>query len=218
MGSLSRASGFAQLQGVGLSNDERLRRLEMTVNRIIQDDEMPIRWNDLSINSIVQFVGAQNPEWVTYRSGRVLSFQDARSDGCAFNQQLSHLVAETYPVEFHVHVIPTNNNAGNVRWQLTVSWAGIGAVFPAISAANTYTADCAIAANSLDTHLIHEIAAEIPAPVGNTVSAGLICTLTRLGTHDNDTYVGDVYVPFFDFHEPRNTSRGSHLERSKWAR
>jgi hypothetical protein len=217
MGSLSRASGITipRLQP-GDTWQAAYQRLAAAVEHLIRDDELPRRWNDLSSSvGVVKFGGASDPSWVAYKGGYVLSFQDARSDVAYFNVQLSHQVDEAGPLEFHVHVIPTNNNAGNVRWQLTYSWAGIGGVFPA---ATTVTADCAIAANSLDKHIIHEVAATIAPPSDNTVSAGLSCSVTRLGSNAADTYVGDAYVIFFDFHEPRNTNRGSQLERAKWDR
>lgn len=215
MGSLSKTSGLLLPRFGRGTLEDRLRTLEDAVYHLIRDDEQPTRWNDLiSSVGVVKFAGASDPAWEAYKGGYVLNFQDARSDIVYFNVQLTHMVDVTLPLEFHIHCTVKDNNAGNVRWQMTHSWAGIGSVFPA---ATTPTAvDVAVAANSLDKHLLHEVVATIAPPAGNTISAIIICSLTRLGVADS--YNGDVLVTSFDFHEPRNTNRGSQLEAAKWDR
>ncbi len=216
MGSLATRSGLRLPRFDYRTPEEAWRDLADIVYHLVRDDELPIRWNDLvSSVGVVKFGGASDPAWVAYKGGYVLNFQNARSDICYFNVQQTHMAAITQPVEFHVHCTVPDNGAGNVRWQLTHSWAGIGGVFPA---ATTVTTTVAVAANSLDQHLIHEIAASIAAPAGNSVSSILLCSLSRLGSDGADTYGNDVYVTSFDFHEPRDTNRGSQLERAKWDR
>jgi hypothetical protein len=192
------------------------RDLAEIVTGILRDDALPTRWNDLisSVGVVQQVTGADDASWVDYQGGKVLNFQNGRSDTKAFNVQLTHMVDVTLPLEFHVHCTVADNNAGNVRWQMTHSWAGIGSVFPAPT--TTTPIDVPVAANSLDKHLLHEIVASIAPPAGNTISAILICSVTRLGSADS--YNGNVYVASFDFHEPRNTARGSQLEAAKWDR
>lgn len=194
---------------------EAVRDLSSIVSAIVRDDELPVRWNDI-ITSIwtVRNAGASDPVPEAYKGGYALNFQNARSDVVYFNIQLSHMVDVTMPLEFHVHSTVKDNNAGNVRWQLTHSWAGIGSKFPAQTTEPAM--DVAVPANSLDEHMVHEVVAMIAPPAGNTISANLICSLTRLGAADS--YNGDVLVTSFDFHEPRNTARGSQLIATKWDR
>jgi hypothetical protein len=217
MGSLSTRSGlllprqpdeFRTWQEYG-------RHLRDIVAHLVRDDEQPTRWNDLvtSIGSVM-LADASDPPAEAYKGGYVRNFRDANSDIVYFNLSLSHMVDETLPLEMHVYCTVKDNNSGNVRWQMTHSWAGVGGVFPT---ATTPTAvDVAVAANSLDKHLRHTVVASISPPAGNTIGAMLICSLTRLGSADS--YNGDVLVTGLGFHEPRNTNRGSQIEGSKWDR
>ena len=219
MGSLSKPKGLRTPRFDYRDWQEAYRDLADIVAHLVRDDELPTRWNDI-ITSIwtVRVAGASDPAPEAYKGGYVLNFQNDRSDIVYFNIQLSHMVDTTLPLEFHVHCTVKDNNTGNVRWALTHSWAGIGSVFPAATTEPVPTGyvDVAVAANSLDKHLLHEVVAQIAPPAGNTISAVLICSLTRLGAADS--YAGDVLVTSFDFHEPRNTARGSQLEAAKWDR
>jgi hypothetical protein len=215
MGSLAKSSGLLLPRFGRGTQEDRLRTLEDAVYHLVRDDAQPTRWNDLITGiGVVSFGGASDPTPVAYQSGYALNFQNARSDVVYFNVQLSHMVDTTLPLEFHVHCGVSDNNTGNVRWELTYNWAGISAAW---GSATTPTAvDVPVAANSSGYHLVHEVVASISPPAGNTVSAMLLCNLKRLGSADS--YNGDVYVVSFDFHEPRNTNRGSQLERAKWDR
>ena len=123
---------------------------------------------------------------------------------------MPHSYKEGSDIEFHLHCVFPDGNAGDVRWNFTHSWANIGADFPAET---TVTTDIASPADA-DNHQQDEIADPITG-TGKTISSILLCSLQREGTDGvNDDYDNDVYLAALDFHFEKDMV-GSRTEASK---
>lgn len=154
-------------------------------------------------------LGSSSPTWTPYKSSEVLAFDKAQDNLIYFIIQFSHRAKQGADFEFHIHNTVPDNNTGDVRWVLTVSFADIGGTFPG---ATTYTAVQSILANSLDDHLYFEVSGNIGSTSG--VSGIALCSLMREGTHASDTYNNDVYVLAIDSHFAIDTM-GSRQEATK---
>jgi hypothetical protein len=179
-------------------------------NKTIELSEVVYDDQQVSIGSVG--FGASAPSWTAYKSGEVLAFANNQSNKITFNAQLSHRYKLGTNIDFHIHTIAPNNNSGDVRWQLTYSWADIGSDFPAET---TTLATQTIAANSQDEHLYFEIDDAVSSASAEAgVSGVLICSLTRLGSDGADTYASSIYLAALDFHFQINTI-GSRQELVK---
>ena len=123
--------------------------------------------------------------------------------------QLSHRYKLNTDVEFHVHNTVLGNNAGNVRWQLKVSYADIAGSFNNTA---TFLYTQVVAANSLDDHLLADISGAVANFAG--VSGFMLCNLTRLGADVLDTYTGATVLVGLDAHIEIDTM-GSRTETTK---
>ena len=139
--------------------------------------------------------GAAAPSDVIYKSGRVKSYSKTLDQTIHFDAQVSHSYDEASELFFHIHVIPPDNLAGDVVWQFTHSLAAIGAKFPAET---TVTHTQTIPINSLDDHIYVSFGSL--GLVASGVSAGILCSLSRLGSNVGDTYDNVIYQCFMDFH------------------
>ena len=166
-------------------------------------------WDDQQVDIGRVRLGASAPTWTAYKGSEVLAFDKAQDNKIFFTAQLSHKYKESSNIEFHIHEVFPDSNAGNVRWIFTYSWASIGSDFPAES---TTTIDIA-SPEDADNHQLDEIDESIDG-TGKTISSVLLCSLTREGTHDNDTYDNSVYLVALDFHIEMNTV-GSRTESAK---
>lgn len=168
-------------------------------------------WDDQQINiSSVRLPAAGAPTWTAYKGSQVLAFSGSADNTIYFTAQLKHKYKEGSDLEFHIHYIPEDNTAGNVRWVFTHSWANIGAAFPSETTVTTILATPEIT----DQHTLGEIAAAITG-TGKTISSVLLCSLTRTGSHGDDTYnAKDIYIAAEDFHLEMDTV-GSRQEATK---
>ena len=176
----------------------------MTIHRILDQISQALKlntyWEDLrvTVNS-VKVSGTRPPEWTDYKGGQVLAFEDQAVEGneeiVYFTVQLPHAWKYGSDLHAHVHWVPEDNTAGNVRWKLTASWANIGGVFPTET---EYTVDAAAPAVA-DTHSLAELG-ELDG-TGKTLSSMIVCSLSRNSSHANDTLTGkDAYLLEIDFH------------------
>lgn len=169
-------------------------------------------WDDQQVLIGAIKKGASAPADIAYKGSEVLNFQNGQDNKITFTAQLSHRYKLGTDLEFHVHCTPTDNTAGNVRWVLTYSWADIGSDFPAET---TTTTAVAVAANSQDSHLLHEVDTAVSSASAEAgVSGFLLCSLMREATDPGDTYNADLYVVGLDFHYQLDTM-GSRLETTK---
>jgi hypothetical protein len=167
-------------------------------------------WDDQQIIiGGVKFAGASDPSWTPYKGGRVLAFDKGQNNIIYFTAQLSHKYKASSNINFHIHTVHADGDAGNSIWHLTHSWADIGEDFPAQS-----TVDKTIASPSdADKHEEHDFSSTISV-AGAVRSSILLCSLQREGTDDLDTYDDDIYLVAMDFHLEMDTV-GSRTEATK---
>ena len=171
----------------------------------------PVAWDDLQVTlGTVKLPGVSDPSWVAYKGGRLLSFSKSSDNIITFTGQLSHSYKLESDLEFHIHVVYPDANAGNSKWVLTYSWAGIGGDFPA----ETPTPVTIASPANADAHTLHEVVAVIDGTGKSGLSSMLICSLMREGTDVADTYDNAIYLVGLDFHFQKDTI-GSLLEKTK---
>lgn len=170
----------------------------------------PVVWDDHPVPvSSIRLPASAAPSEVDYKGGKVLAFSKSATNSLYFNAQLPHGWKEGTAIEFHIHTVFPDGNAGNARWRFTQSWADIGEDFPAET---TYDVTVASPENA-DNHRINDLVASIDG-TGKTLSSCLICSLSRLGGDGADTYDNVVYLISMDFHIQKDTM-GSRSELVK---
>ena len=170
-------------------------------------------YDDQQVNiSSVKLPASGAPSWGAFNGGQVLEFAAGADNVIYFVAQLSHKYKHGTDLEFHVHTSVPDDTAGVVRWIFTYSWADIANDFPSET---TTTTEQTIALNSADAHLYKDIDAAVSSASGEgNVSGILLCSLTREGTHANDTYGDVIRLLAADFHFQIDTV-GSREETSK---
>lgn len=142
---------------------------------------------------------ADPPTTRAYKGGEVYGFSKSATNVLYFEAQLPHSYKEGSPLAFHLHVAYPTNGAGNVLWSFTHSWANVDEVFPSPT---TETA-ISISPATLDAHGLCEIV-EIDG-TGKNISSVLLCSISRIGGHVDDTYDAEVYAISADFHYEKDT-------------
>lgn len=167
-------------------------------------------WNDQQVNiSSVRLPAVNAPTWTAYKGSQVLAFSGSQDNSIYFTAQISHKYEEGSDIDFHIHYVPEDNTAGNVRWVFTYSWANKFAVFPAET-----TTTVIIATPGITDQHTREIIDPIDS-TGKNISSLLLCSLTRTGSHGSDTYdAKDIYLVALDFHAKLDTV-GSRTEMVK---
>lgn len=157
-------------------------------------------WDDLKFpsQSTKDIPGATAATDVAYKGGVVKSFASNVNQALGFNMQCPHGLKFASDIEFHIHyALPTAGAGGgaeNVKFDFTISLAGMDEEFPAQT---TYTVTEDVQALAADTHLYLEVTEDIVAR--SSLSACGICSLTRDVSVAND-YADKVYVVEVDFH------------------
>jgi len=175
-------------------------------------------WDDLRFPaSAIRLSGATPPSETSYKDGQVLSFASNQDNTIYFNAQMPHGY-NMEDIEFHIHMVLPVSGAGagaeNVKFDLTYSWAEIGATFPS---STTLTATRDVQNDTLDDHIYFELGSVLKTNRatggGVGVSSMLICSLTRDVSVAND-YTSAVYYVSSDFHIVSNQP-GSREETSR---
>lgn len=126
-----------------------------------------------------------------------------------FSTQIPHDYAEGTDLRPHLHWCPSTTNTGNVIWELEYVIANIDETYAAAVTNSTITA----AAGGVVNH--HQLTNFDTITDKNiTISAMIMCRLTRLGDEGGDTFTGDAIPLEFDFHYRRD-SNGSYHELYK---
>ncbi len=158
-------------------------------------------WDDQQIIiGGVKFAGASDPSWTPYKGGRILAFNKAQDNIIYFTAQLSHKYKLSSNLEFHIHTVHKDGDAGNSIWNLTHSWADVDEDFSAQSTVSKTIAS----PSDADRHELHSFSETITG-AGTGVISILLCSLQREGTHEDDTYDDDIYLVALDFHIEMNT-------------
>jgi hypothetical protein len=109
---------------------------------------------------------------------------------------------ETVAIEWHVHSMPSSNNAGNAKWILNYCYVPLdGAPIPQVD----LTCIIEIEANQQYYHLL--CGEDLPKPAGGYgIGDIIIFTLKRVPTDDEDTYPDDIILIKTALHVPVNSS------------
>ena len=99
----------------------------------------------------------------------------------------------------HVHWMPTNANAGNVKWNLEYSWQNINGTFSAPTTISIV--------DSTDTTAWKHLIAVFPTIDGSaiTVNNAIVFRLYRDPSDGDDTYGSDAALIQVGFHYEANT-------------
>lgn len=153
-------------------------------------------WDDLQVNlSSVNLKDTKEPNWIVYKGGYILSFQEGNEEGLYFTAQLPHGYKNGSDIQFHVHLVFPGSGAGNTDWTFTYTWANIGEDF---STESTLLNIVVASPADADRHSIGGIATI--DGTGKKGSSVLLCSLTRNANIGSDTYSGNVYMVALDFH------------------
>ena len=168
-------------------------------------------WDDVRVPiSGVRLPAAAAPTWTAYKGSQVLAFDGTSTDTIFVVVQLPHMYKQGTDIDVHVHWVPEDATAGNVKWQVTYSWANWSEAFPAETTATVVVAAPEVA----DVHTKADIIETISG-TGKTISSMLLCSLSRLGGDVEDTYnAKDAYLLEVDFHYQKDTL-GSRTETVK---
>lgn len=174
--------------------------------------ENPV-WDDLQIIVSTSRLPASNaPSWTAYKGSEVLTFSKSATNTIYFSAQLPHTYKTGTDIEFHIHIVYPDANAGDSVWYFTWSWASMYGSFPAES--NSGNVICS-SPTTADTHKLCELVATIDGhttPQG--ISSILLCSLSRIGGNGSDTYDNVIYLIGADFHHQIDTI-GSRTATSK---
>ena len=217
------ASGNTTLDGqVDINSHKIINVVDPTANQDAAtkhyvDDSISgnlTKWDDLRTPvTAVKVSGVKPPTWTSYKSSEVLGFSDQAIAGneeqIFFSIQLPHSYLEGSDIYPHIHWVPEDNTGGNVRWELTYTWADINSAFGAATTDNITAA----AGTTTDKHLLSSFA--IINGAGKTISSMLLCSLKRNSSNALDTYNGkSAYFIEIDFHYKMD-SVGSSTELVK---
>ena len=173
-----------------------------------------VYWEDLRVSvGALKLSGSKPPLWTSYKGGEVLAFSDESIAGneeiIYFIAQMPHAWKEGSEIDVHIHWIPEDTTAGNVRWLFTYSWASVGGDFPS---EKTIVGNFA-APGVADRHAYADLG-EFDA-TGQTISSMLICSLKRQSSNAGDTFTAkSAYLTEIDFHYQVD-SLGSRQEATK---
>jgi hypothetical protein len=167
-------------------------------------------WDDLQVQlGAVRIPPAQAATIIEYQSGLAIEFANGSTERINFNCQIPHARKDDSDIEFHIHVIPSNTDTGNIYWEFEYEWKNIGETYGSSTTIYKATAMDGVA----DVHQYDDIV-NLDGSGKSSISSILLCTLTRLGSHANDTFTGDAYIIGLDFHIEKD-SIGSRKELIK---
>ena len=166
-------------------------------------------YDDQQVNIGTVQKGSSAPVDTAYRGSSVLAFAAGQDNSITFDLQYTHGVKTGSSAEFHIHATPADDNGGDIKLQLTVSYASIGNDFPAET---TITETKTIEAGSQHKHLVIDFETVFASDLD--ISGIALCSLTRLGTDEDDTYAESIYLLSLDSHCEINTL-GSRWENAK---
>lgn len=124
---------------------------------------------------------SQSPTWKTFKGGQALSFSATAAQTIYFRVQLPKKWAEGTDITPKIHAVHESSETGTVIWDLTISWANEGLVFPTeTTIQKSFTENSTI--DGHDSHLLDAISG-----VNKEKSSIAICSLTRRGDVDTST-------------------------------
>jgi hypothetical protein len=132
--------------------------------------------------------GAAAPDLINFVNGnlQIYAFDGGVTTERLYGSiEINHDYKEGSNVEVHIHWAPTTAAAGNVKWQLYISWANNGEDFKA-PALHTVTAPAAGAWLSTYSSIA------VLSGVGKTINSQFVFQIFRDPTDGADTYGADA--------------------------
>lgn len=169
-------------------------------------------WQDVNIPAGALSLGASAPDSISIlSSGNIqgLGFNgNATTEEVHGSGEIIHDRKDGTDIHFHVHWMPTNANAGNVKWNLEYSWTNQDGTFSAPTTISIVDA--------ADTTAWKHSIAVFPAIDGSAINVNnaIVFRLYRDPTDGDDTYGGDAALIQVGIHYEVNTM-GSRQVTSK---
>jgi hypothetical protein len=180
----------------------------------------PPQWDDLRVPASATGVGAANtPAFqknMDNGAGSVGLFQRtfaaaARNDVFA-EFQIPHQRKVDSDMYLHFHWVPTTNHNGNILWECELAVANLNSAF-AVTGTSVFQVTTINAGLKLNQN-VHTDLTQISGQ-GITLSAFILCRISRMGADGADTYTGEAILLGVDLHYLIDTL-GSQLEASKF--
>lgn len=179
----------------------------------LQLSDLP-RWEDVAVDGLRALgTGPNQPAFLKFRDNGAGSngvyayrFQNGSLRELWFSTQFPHAIALGSDVNFHVHAVKPDANAGSVRIGLEYAFANINGVY---GNSNIIFNDIDITAFGAGEHKVLPVA---KLPIVCNISDVLVCRVFRDG--GVDTYGSPLWLLSFDFHVLYN-SIGSYAEGFK---
>jgi hypothetical protein len=151
-------------------------------------------WNDINFPASNLKPGVTSPDWTTI-VGSIAGYtfsasKDQDLHGCT---EILHDYQEGTDIIPHIHWSPMTTSSGTVRWGLEYAWVNTGDV--RTTSTTIYVDSVALVAG---THQV--VSFPTISGTGMKIGSGLCVRIFREGTHANDTYAGDAFVPNLGIH------------------
>jgi hypothetical protein len=157
-------------------------------------------WDDLRVQILTR-TGSSAPTFTAGFAGNpnlyTYTFRKDQVNNVYFEVQLPHSWAGTviYP---HVHVAPTTNDGGNIRFILEYTWADVNGNF---GPSQLYYMDGSVDPGNIWKHMmLVNPSGIVPTNDQDYISSILICRLYRAGGTAPDNYDASVSLLAFDLH------------------
>jgi len=186
---------------------------------VVSGQDSPSRsfWDDLRTPvNMLKFSDTKPPVWTSYKGSYVAAFEDqaVNYQSVYWTWQLPHEWEMGTHIVPHIHTVPEDGGAGDVRWEFTYSIAKKDATFPLESTIHITQVMPEVA----DQHTYFELATISGVELGTNpedISTMLLCSLSRRSDQIEDTYEGkSVYLLEVDMHYLKD-AWGSRLELTK---
>lgn len=171
------------------------------------EDDYP--WDDLRVPMQNTRINPANSEpayeeWIDGVFAYHFDDENGAGNSLHFSAQIPHSYAEGTALHPHLHWAPTTADAGNVVWEFEYIIANVDGTFASSATNSTVTTAADGVANK------HQIVEFDPMDGDYTISAMIMCRLTRLGDDAADTYAEDAVVLEFDFHFQQDAPGSFH--------
>lgn len=185
--------------------------MDSDITGIMRISTAPV-WNDIRFDLVsAKGAGAKIPTYSTFIGG-IKAWLFGRDEELQFQVEMPHDWFQGSTVFPHLHYVPKDDQIqGVLRIGLEYTLAGTGDTY---SGTTTIARDLTISANSALDYLLEEFDTSGVSMTGKTMDTVWLCRVFRDTNVAGDTYAGDVFFTFVDFHYLTD-SRGSRQKLEK---
>lgn len=173
----------------------KLRKIDVKAGAGFVDNPL---WDDINFSGFSLGAGASSPDFITlFGNG---SIQGYSFDGNAITEQLfggdeiKHSYLEGSDIFFHLHIMPTNNVVGNIKFFIEYEWLNRGDVAEPTTTISTIIASGGTAWK----HIVVNFPAISGA--GKKIGSHVSFRLYRVPSDIEDTYPHDVVLDSVGIH------------------